>query len=58
MKKWLEQVQPKFRLAAEELDRSADIAKHNTNYPPSKEKAFRKKVYKSCKGAIKALRQL
>lgn len=47
-----------FKLAIDELDRTADIAKHNTKYPPQKEGKFRKKVYKSCKSAIKALRQL
>ena len=49
---------PDFKLAIEELDRTADNAKTNFKYKPQKEIKFRKKVYKSCKGAIKALRQL
>lgn len=54
----LKQIKPKFRLAVAELDRTADIAKQNLKYPPQKEAVFRKKVYKSCKHAIKALGQL
>lgn len=54
----MESAKPKYKLAIAELDRTADIAKQNSKYPPQKEMVFRKKVYKSCKHAIKALRQL
>jgi hypothetical protein len=58
----MKKIKPLFELATEELKRSATIAKHNRpisiKHGDVRQAKLQGAVVKSCRGAIKALRQL